>query len=216
MKHFDVLTISAALAIACLAATVSGQMPPKKGIEADQQFSRTIENLHMAFVAERNASVLLTMYAGKADAEGFGPLASMFRAIAQGERIHAANCAAVLELLGETPREMDDPMIVLSTAENLASAIATQGYESDVMYPEFVKQARKENHEAAAQVFRHNMAAEPMHHALFQQALKDLDGYKGVNVEFVVCSGCGFAARTLNERVCPVCSAPENRFINVK
>lgn len=225
MVRSNLITFGCAMSlIATLAATVLGQETKPRGAQPvvgtaaahSPQQRPTLENLQTAFFAESNASAYYVQYAKKADAEGYGQLASMFRAIARGEEIHAANCAALIKQMGQTPKVIDEPLIVLSTAENLDAADATQIYEKDVMYPEYIKQARRENNKTAAEVFRRNMAAEPAHHALIEQARKDIDGYKGEHITFLVCSTCGYAVRAMNAPVCPLCSTAKERFEQVK
>lgn len=218
MRQFRLTAfISSLFFIAMLTTTTHGQVPKAAGAAAlSLQANQTLQNLQMAYFAERNASALYVQYASKADAEGYGQLASMFRAIARGEEIHAGNCAALIREMGETPEAPDEPLIVLSTAENLAAADATQSYENDEMYPQFIKQAREDKNDPAAQVFSKNMAAEPLHHALFQQALKDLNGYKGKNVDFYICPNCGYVVRTLNAPACAICPTANAQFEHVR
>lgn len=176
----------------------------------------TLSNLQTAFYAESSASLQYEAYAARADSEGYGQLASLFRAVARGEGIHASNCAALIEEIGASPRVVDEPLLVYSTAENLAAASEEQKYESDVMYPEYIKAATQEGNEAAASLFDRNMKAEPMHQLLFDQALSDLAAYRGENVTFHVCAACGYVTRTDHSSKCDVCGAPKEKFIEVK
>ena len=52
---------------------------------------RTLENLQTAFNGESNANARYLAFATKADQEGYGGVASLFRAAARAEEIHAAN-----------------------------------------------------------------------------------------------------------------------------
>ena len=63
----------------------------------------TIDNLQTAFNGESNASARYLAFAKKADEEGYGEVASLFRAAAKAEEIHARNHAEVIEKLGSTP-----------------------------------------------------------------------------------------------------------------
>ena len=60
----------------------------------------TVQNLMAAFEGESNAHAKYTAFADKADSEGLLGAASLFRAAARAEQIHAANHARVISILG--------------------------------------------------------------------------------------------------------------------
>src|ERR1035441_8687898 len=62
--------------------------------------SKTLNNLQTAFNGESNAHVRYVAFADKADKEGYGEVASLFRAAAKAEEVHAANHAAVIKKMG--------------------------------------------------------------------------------------------------------------------
>ena len=180
------------------------------------QVGTTLENLQTAYYAESNEAAVYREFAKKADEEGYHQVASMFRAVARAEEIHATSKAALISKMGGTPKVDTDPMTVLSTRENLDFAMASETYEKDVMYPEFMEQARKEKNSAAVRLFNLDLGAEPGHHAMFQQTLADLEGYRGENVQVLVCPVCGMTVRAMREAACPVCSTPRKKFEKVK
>jgi rubrerythrin len=155
-------------------------------------------------------------YASKADEEGYGQVASMFRAIARGEEIHANNLAAVIAPAKEAEKAMTTNVIPMSTRENLESAVAHQILERDVQYPRLLEQAQEKKDKAVVRALRENLAAEPLHLAWYRQALQDLDGYKGGNVDFYVCSRCGASVRAVKGSKCEVCGAPKEKFEKVR
>src|SRR5664279_606623 len=63
----------------------------------------TLKNLQTAFNGESNANARYDAFAKQADKEGYGQVASLFRAAARAEAIHAANHAVVIKNLGGTP-----------------------------------------------------------------------------------------------------------------
>lgn len=111
---------------------------------ASPQPAGTLDNLQAAFNGESNARARYLAFAAKAGEEGYGPVASLFRAAARAEQIHAANHAEVIRALGAEPVAVIDVPEVKSTALNLEAAIAGETYERDVMYPAFLEQARQE------------------------------------------------------------------------
>src|SRR5271166_4113130 len=110
---------------------------------------RTVENLQTAFNGESNAHARYLAFAVKADQEGYGEVASLFRAAARAEEIHAANHAAVIKELGGVPQAKIEKPDVKTTRDNLQAAIKGETYERDTMYPEFLKQARIDGSRAA-------------------------------------------------------------------
>jgi rubrerythrin len=64
----------------------------------------TLKTLQVAFNGESNANARYLAFAKQAQSEGYGEVASLFRAAARAEKIHATNYAAVIEELGALPQ----------------------------------------------------------------------------------------------------------------
>src|SRR5260370_5219664 len=101
----------------------------------------TLENMQAAFNGESNAHIRYLAFAKHADNEGYGEVASLFRAAARAEEIHARNHAVVIKEMGAVPQAKIDSPEMKSTRENLEAAIKGESYERDTMYPAFLKQA---------------------------------------------------------------------------
>jgi rubrerythrin len=82
-----------------------------------------LENMHAAFNGESNAHARYVAFAAQADKERYGEVASLFRAAARAEEIHASNHAAVINELGTAPNAKIDTSDVKSTRDNLEAAI---------------------------------------------------------------------------------------------
>ena len=91
----------------------------------------TMDNLKDAFAGESRANRKYLAFAQKADEEGFGQAAELFRAAAAAETIHAHNH---LKVMGG----------VNSTKENIQEAIKGETHEYTKMYPEMIMEAEKE------------------------------------------------------------------------
>jgi rubrerythrin len=102
----------------------------------------TLVNLQAAYNGESNARAKYLKFAVKAQEEGFAGVASLFRAAARAEQIHAENHAKVIRQMGATPEMKIELPDVNSTALNLKHAISGEEYERDVMYPEFITEAK--------------------------------------------------------------------------
>ena len=176
--------------------------------------SATLANLQAAYNGESNAHARYIEFARKADAEGYAGVASLFRAAARAENIHAENHAAVIRKMNAQPCAKIEATPVRSTRENLMAAIEGETYERDVMYPEFVKVAQLEKNAAAIRTFNFALEAETEHARLYAEALAALESRRP-RLTYLVCAVCGFTAEKLEGARCPVCSNPKERFESV-
>lgn len=171
----------------------------------------TIKNLQAAYEGESNARAKYLEFAKKADADGYHQIASLFRATARAEEIHATNHARVIERLGAKPVAVIAEIHVGTTAENLKVALDGEVYERDVMYPEFIKEAEANEQVAALRTFKFAMEAEAGHAVLFTAAIKNLEQMK-TKTAYYVCPVCGETCETPVEKDCPICHVPAEKF----
>lgn len=176
---------------------------------------KTLDNLQTAFNGESNARARYLAFAKKADAEGYAPVASLFRAAARAEEIHAANHAAVIRKLGGKPDARIEEPKAGSTRENLEAAVKGESYERDTMYPEFIKVARAENQKGALESFNYAKSAEAEHANLYTKAHENLDTKSMVAVTYYVCTVCGFTTTKVDFAKCPACFSPKDKYIAV-
>ncbi len=177
--------------------------------------STTLQNLQIAFNGESNAHARYLAFAQKADQEGYLQAAALFRAAAKAEEIHAANHAVVIKKLGATPQAKIEKAEVGTTQQNLDVAIKGETYEKDVMYPEFLKQARAEKNKDAIETFNFAKGAEVEHAKLYTLTSKDLPGMKLANVKYYVCSVCGYTVKKIDFEKCPSCFNPKEKYVAV-
>ena len=175
---------------------------------------RTVENLQTAFNGESNAHARYLAFAVKADQEGYAGVASLFRAAARAEEIHAANHLAEIQKLGVSARAKIDPPVVKSTKEKLEVAIRGQRYERDIMYPDFYKQARAVGNTDAFRTFNYAREAEAEHAKLFEEAYSNLDNMRG-KTAYYVCTVCGFTTTNLDFAKCHTCFSAKEKFVAV-
>jgi rubrerythrin len=184
---------------------------------AEATSATTLDNLQAAFNGESNAHANYLAFATKADAEGFAPVASLFRAAARAEEHHARNHSEVIRKLGATPVAIIAPPAVKSTRENLEAAIQGETYERDVMYPTFIAKARQDGENEAVNTFQLALAVETEHAQLYAEALKNLESLRGGKpAVYYVCPYCGSTTPTAGFGLCPVCSTPEDEFEEIR
>jgi rubrerythrin len=178
--------------------------------------TKTLDNLLEAYKGEISAKARYLAFAKKADEQDYGKVASLFRAAARAEEIHANNHAEVIRKLGGDPSKIDPAKPeVKSTRENLEAAIKGETYERDKMYPEFIAQARSDRVRQAVRSFNYAKRAEAEHAKLYRQALENLDEWKGGKKDFFVCSVCGYTVEKIGFEECPSCSSPKEKYEKV-
>ncbi|MBF0415702.1 MAG: rubrerythrin family protein [Magnetococcales bacterium] len=160
----------------------------------------TKDNLKAAFAGESQANRKYLAFAKKADKEGYPVIASLFRAVAEAETIHAHTH---LRNLGG----------VADTLANLRAAKAGEDYEINEMYPGMVATAEAEGEKAAAMGMRHAMAVEKVHSELYQRAIAALESGKDLDHEVLhVCDVCGHTIFGEPTDKCPVCNAKKSAY----
>jgi rubrerythrin len=161
---------------------------------------KTDENLQAAFAGESQANRKYLAFAAKAEKEGFGQVAKLFRAVAEAETIHAHSHLRVLNG-------------VQGTAENLQAAMAGEKHEFTEMYPGFIKTAEVEGNKKAIRSMSNAMAVEKIHHDLFQQALSAIQSGKDLeSLAIYVCPVCGHTEIGSPPDNCPVCNVKGEKY----
>jgi rubrerythrin len=176
-----------------------------------------VRNLSCAYEGESNAHARYTAFAQKADSDGLHGAASLFRAAARAELIHANNHARVIHQLGGQPSAQIFAVNVRSTLQNLKAARAGEQYEIQAIYPRFVRQAQAHSNVAAARTFVWALEAEKTHAQLYSKAIALLDSegpdsWHRRSREFYVCAVCGYTTETSSVVKCPVCTSNGERF----
>lgn len=162
--------------------------------------SQTTKDLKEAFAGESQANRKYLAFAAKADAEGYRQVAKLFRAAAAAETVHAH---AHLRVLGE----------VGGTADNLKAAVAGETHEFKSMYPQMIATAEAAGQKAAVRTFTFANEVEKVHAELYQKALDNLDALP--EVDYYVCSVCGYTCENEPPDSCPVCRAKSSAFSKI-
>jgi len=132
--------------------------------------SKTHDNLKAAFAGESQANRRYLYFAAKADVEGQNDVAALFRSTAEGETGHAHGHLEYMEIVGDPATGL----VIGSSRNNLAAAVAGETHEYTDMYPGMAKQAREEGFTEIADWFETLGKAERSHANRFQKALDAL------------------------------------------
>jgi rubrerythrin len=180
-----------------------------------------IRNLETALEEETKTFTAYKAYAARADEEGYHGVASLFRATARAEQIHASNHARVLRYMGasamiEVPKpRLDD------TLENLKSAFVDQKFEVDYLYPTFLTSAVPLFDSTAIRTFHWALEADKSHVRLYSGVMplvnaNDKSGWAQTEHAFFVCALCGYAVQNPEGENCPGCNYLWEKFETVR
>ncbi|UCF10187.1 MAG: rubrerythrin family protein [Candidatus Bipolaricaulota bacterium] len=164
----------------------------------------TMDNLQAAFAGESQANRKYLAFAKQAEKDGLPQVAKLFRAAAKAETVHAL---AHFRVMGG----------VKTTAENLGAAIEGEGFEFEEMYPKFLQEAKDEGNKPAEVSFKHALAVEEIHHGLYSEALRAVEGGSDLPSRSVhVCKICGNTVYDGAPETCPICGAPKEKFFEIQ
>lgn len=161
---------------------------------------KTEQNLWDAFAGESQANRKYLAFAVKADKEGLGQVAKLFRAAAAAETVHAHSH---LEAAGG----------IKSTKENLEAAINGETYEYEEMYPPMISAANEAGNKRASRSFDYANHVEKIHAGLYKKALENFG--KNEEVDYYVCQVCGNTVEGEPPDDCPICGAVKKAFKKV-
>ena len=137
-------------------------------------------------------------------------MASLFRATALAEQIHANNHAKVIRSLGgEATAEIHVPE-VRGTLENLKHALEGEVYEIDSMYPDFLGKTQGTDN-STARTLTWALESEKTHARFFNEAIALLEAGKANSWisearDFYVRQVCGYLTKSTDSGRCWVCS----------
>ena len=178
--------------------------------------SKTEQNLINSFAGEAQARNRYTYFAKIAQKEGYEQIAAVFLETADNELEHAK---LFYNHIGNNPLGHVDafyPFELGTTSENLASAIAGETDEFDVLYYDAEITAKEEGFDAIANTF-HNVRMVEQHHAerykkLYEQMSNGTLFHKDEEVTWI-CRKCGSLHKgQAAPEFCPNCYHPQGYF----
>ncbi len=187
---------------------------PASGI-AHAAETATTDNLQTAHSREKTAAATLGAYARKADAEGYGKLASLFRAAAKSKEVQAGNLADALKKSGGAPKPAGEAAAVKSTQDNVAAAISLLSEGRDDIYPSFLKKAKDERNTDAMRAFNYSRSGDDATLKFFADAKKDLSQWKGNPRNFYVCPTCSQIVGKIDFVKCVICYTLGEKYVKV-
>jgi rubrerythrin len=159
------------------------------------------ENLARMFAREMRAAARTAAFMLKAEQEGKGDLALLFKAAADSKSVHSRRFLNLLR--GKISR----------SGENLKEASESARHGVKELYPKMVQEARN-SPTAVKKGFVQSMETDEELVDLYQEAMEDR-GSKDSTV-YYVCQICGHIHKNSVPRKCPVCKAVPGRFKRIQ
>lgn len=178
--------------------------------------TQTEKNLLAAFAGESQARSRYTLFARKAQDEGYNQIAKIFKETAENELEHAALFFNLLEG-GTVEITAGYPAgVVGDTKTNLAEAAAGEREEWSDLYANFASTAEAEGFPKVAATFRLVAKVEIEHEKRYVRLLERLETGTEFSQEEPtewICSVCGYvhSGKTAPGK-CPVCGTPQGNF----
>ncbi|MBU1073490.1 rubrerythrin family protein [bacterium] len=161
----------------------------------------TETNLKDAFAGESQAHMKYLAFAAKAEKDGYGKVALLFKAIAFAEQVHATNHLKELGGIGDT-------------SVNLEAAAGGENFEITEMYPAYQVVAELQEEKGAQRSIRYALEAEKIHEDMYREAKKLVDAGKDIDVTKVsICPVCGHTVFGVPTERCPVCNVPPEKYV---
>lgn len=188
-----------------------------QAIAAEQVSASTVDNTVRAYQEETATRRQFLAFAKKADEEGCGEVASLFRALAKAEAVHAGRFLKSAKRLGRAVQPGSSAQFAIGTTrENLDRAVDEERIRCNVTYPQWARQAKSENIMGPVAEFSSAAVAEASHAENLRRAQKSFQLQSGKNREFYVCGACGYLTLQIPAKKCPGCGASAFRFETVR
>lgn len=166
--------------------------------------SQTEKNLYKTFAGESRARNKYTLYAEKAECEGYRWIAQVFEITADNEKAHARE--AFCKYLSKCG----------CTEENLEDSLKGEIEESTNIYKDFEKTARDEGFEDIADFYKELQEVEAYHAKRFKKILEKVKEdkiFKSSKDSLWQCMNCGYIYEGEEApKYCPLCKFPRSYF----
>ena len=159
------------------------------------------EAFRKVYEGEAKAALRLKIFAKIADQEDLPQISKLFRVISFSEEIHGERAFRML-------KEIKD------TDDNLKDSFQLETHVAGVAYESFIALAEKIEDATASNILSNSRDVEAGHAKLYDFAINHLIGER--ETTYYVCQVCGYVSDGVLPKVCPVCSAPKEQFVEFK
>lgn len=195
--------------------TVAEKTASEEAKKASETKEIASEDPQAAFSQESKDLAQYLAFADKADEEGQPEIGKVFRALARAKQYFLDYDAQSIKALGDTPGAATGTPLVKNTAENLKSALDSELYKSNEMYPGLLAQIPPDHSEEVRNAFMKAGKIAAAHAGLLQEILADNPSKIPVSA-YNVCSSCGYVFLDWAEvENCPICGASKDKFTKI-
>jgi rubrerythrin len=159
------------------------------------------EAFRKVYEGEAKAALRLKIFAKIADQEDLPQISKLFRVISFSEEIHGERAYRIL-------KEIKD------TDGNLKDSLLSETHVAGVAYEKFIALAENTGDVTASNILSNSRDVEAGHAKLYDYAINHLLGER--DTTYYVCQVCGYVSDGILPKVCPVCSAPKEEFVEFK
>jgi rubrerythrin len=159
------------------------------------------EAFRKVYEGEAKAALRLKIFAKIADQEDLPQISKLFRVISFSEEIHGERALRMLREIGDTD-------------SNLKESFQSETHVAGVAYESFIGIAENIGDVTASNILSNSRDVEAGHAKLYDYAINHLIGEK--HTSYYVCQVCGYVSDGVLPKVCPVCSAPKEQFVEFK
>ena len=211
--------------IICAETSLTGKAEksdaPAKSSDLKIAYPATLIVVKSAYLGEIKAHMHYIEYAKRAKKEDYNNIAYLFTALAASEYTHAREFGRTLSEFGINAEELANPEIAAAyTKANLMTASKNELKKIEVVYPDFIKELRKENHGDSQKNCLYAWKSHEQHSAQFEKILKWSGFFFGLlakkfednPVQYFVCRICGSTLIELPQIKCPICSRPVSEY----
>jgi len=171
----------------------------------------TIDNLQTAYGKEVNQQKMYELFVKQAEKEHLKNMASLYRAVALSEGVHAASHAKLLLSQSVQPALPASASVVVgNTMQTLKMALSSEDIEFDSMYPNLIRSADAEKYAEASTKFKNLRDSDARHAELFRNAVDKAGKITAVN--YFICPECGYILTSDKTDECPICHTKKDRF----
>ncbi|OHT15460.1 Rubrerythrin [Tritrichomonas foetus] len=181
--------------------------------------TQTEKNLAMSFAGECMARTRYTYFAEAAKKQGYEQIAALFLETAENEREHAKIFFNFLKQNGGTCVEVPAgvPLTGIgNTIENLKAAAAGEHEETEILYPQFAKDAEREGFKNIARAYQLIGKVEKEHEIRYKTLLQQVESgsvFKRAKSMRWKCRNCGYVHEGVAApKACPCCFFPQAYF----
>lgn len=178
---------------------------------------QTLKALGLAYTSLSRGADFAVAAAEKADAEKLAGVASLFRAMARVQQIHAGLMNAQIAALGGAAAidPESKPIPVGQTAANLASALKILSALKETDLPAWRRACDDEGNRDAVRAIRWAREGTIELARFFKDAGPAGEALKGGKHDYYISRTCGFIVEKLDIQKCPVCGKGPDDFQKV-